>query len=186
MHCSRRGWLGWAAAAAALLLGATGSACADDAAIDMGDVTFKAPEKWVKKQPKSSIVQYEFHAPKAEGDEADGRLTVMAAGGGIDANINRWIGQFTQPDGKDTKDRAKISKKKVGAVEVHLVDIAGTFKDSPGPFAPGVDRERYRMLAAIVVPPKGQQIFLKFYGPQKTIAEQEAAFASLVDNVQSK
>ena len=77
----------------------------------------------------------------------------MGAGGSIEDNIDRWLGQFIQPDGKKTKDKAKIDKKKIAGVPVHVVDIAGTYKDTPGgPFARGktIDREDYRMLGAII------------------------------------
>ena len=107
----------------------------------------------------------------------------MAAGGSIEANIDRWIGQFTQADGKATRDRAKISKKMISGLEVHLVDISGNFKDMPrGPFGPSVDREKYRMMAAIVVA-GGGQFFFKFYGPEKTIAEHEKSFTSMVEGL---
>src|SRR5450432_3402808 len=51
----------------------------------------------------ATMVEHEFAIPASKGDSADGRLTVMAAGGGIDANIDRWYGQFTQPDGASTR-----------------------------------------------------------------------------------
>lgn len=152
--------------------------------IDLQAVKLTAPDKWVKKEPRSKIIAYEFAAPAAKGDSADGRFTVMAAGGSIEDNINRWIGQFSQPDGKNTKDRTKISKKTISGVEVHLVDIAGTYKDQPGPFAPGVDREKYRMLAAILVAKEGQ-FFFKFYGPEQTVADHEKAFSSMIDNLKA-
>ena len=61
-------------------------------------------------------------------DTEDGRLTIMGAGGSIEANIDRWYGQFKQPDGSSTKDKAKVSKSKVAGQTVHMVDISGTFK----------------------------------------------------------
>lgn len=170
---------------AALALSLASPVRADDRTIDMKVVELKAPEKWVKKQPKNTIISYEYASPRAEGDAADGRLTVMAAGGSIEANIDRWMGQFVQPDGKNTKDVAKTEKKVIGGLDVHIVDISGTFKDSPGPFAPSVDREKYRMLAAIVVT-KEAQIFLKFYGPQRTVAAEEEAFEEMIDSLRTK
>src|SRR5688500_16404032 len=76
-------------------------------ALDLGKHQITAPGAWKQQQPKSSIVQYEFASPAVEGDKTDGRMTVMAAGGSIDANVERWYGQFTQPDGSSTKERAK-------------------------------------------------------------------------------
>ena len=154
-----------------------------------GAVAFKAPAAWTKKQPKSNIIEAEFEAPAAKGDEIAGRLTVMGAGGDIKANIDRWYGQFLQPDGSATKDKAKVEKKTVGGNPVHIVDISGTYKDSPaGPFAGGktVNREEFRMLAAIIETKAAGNYFIKFYGPKATIAENEKAFQELLLSLKVK
>jgi hypothetical protein len=57
-------------------------------------LSFEVPEGWQTKPASSSFVLAEFVLPKAEGDDADGRLTVSAAGGSIEANIDRWRDQF--------------------------------------------------------------------------------------------
>ena len=154
-----------------------------------GAVAFKAPAAWTKKKPKSNIIEAEFEAPAAKGDEIAGRLTVMGAGGDIKANIDRWYGQFLQPDGSDTRDKAKVEKKTVGGNPVHIVDISGTYKDMPGgPNAGGkaINRENYRMLAAIIETKAAGNYFIKFYGPKATIAENEKAFQELLLSLKVK
>ncbi|MFM7844409.1 MAG: hypothetical protein ACKOBW_10100 [Planctomycetota bacterium] len=151
-----------------------------------GKLVVTAPGSWVRKQPKSRIIEHEFAIPPAEGDKQEGRFTVMGAGGGVEANIERWVGQFTQPDGGATKDKTKIQKLKVGGVDVHYVDISGTYKDQPGPVAPAVMRENYRMLAAIIVTEKQGMHFLKFYGPKATVAGQEKAFQEMVNSLKAQ
>ncbi|MCA9267819.1 MAG: hypothetical protein KDA41_05085, partial [Planctomycetales bacterium] len=141
-----------------------------------GKLTLVAPDAWQVKAPANRIIEYEFALPASEGDEVDGRLTVMGAGGSVDANIDRWIQQFTQPDGKATRERATIKEVKIAGQNVHLVDIAGTFADRRGPFAPAVNREGYRMLGAIIVTDGAGQYFVKLYGPQKTIAAHQKGF----------
>ena len=116
-------------------------------------------------------METEFSIPTAGEGQQPGRMTVMGAGGSVQANVDRWYGQFSQPDGGSTKDKTKTQKLKVGGVDVHYVDIAGTFKDQPGPVAPAVMRENYRMLAAIIVTEKQGMHFLKFYGPKATVVE---------------
>jgi hypothetical protein len=114
----------------------------------------------------------------------------MGAGGTVDQNVERWIGQFKQPDGKNTKDKTKIEKKKLAGLEVQVVDIAGTYKDMPaGPFAGGkaTDRENYRMLGAII--PGGESIgnyFIKFYGPAEIVKEHEKGFLKMVESLERK
>ena len=151
-----------------------------------GKLAFKATGAWKKKTPKSNIIEVEFEAPPAKGDEIAGRLTIMGAGGDIKANIDRWYGQFLQPDGSDTKDKAKLDKTTIGGNNVHIVDISGIYKDSPaGPFAGGktVNREDYRMLAAIIETKAAGNYFVKFYGPKATIAENEKAFKELLQSL---
>jgi hypothetical protein len=150
-----------------------------------GKLRLKAPATWKRKQPQTSIVEHEFAIPASKGDSADGRLTVMAAGGGVEANIDRWYGQFTQPDGASTRDRAKTKKLKVAGEDVHLVDISGTFKDQRGPAAPAVERPKFRMLAAIIAAKSGNY-FIKFYGPERTVADNEKAFQTMIDGLEQK
>jgi len=154
-----------------------------------GKLEFKAPAAWAKKTPKVRIIEVEYEVPAAKGDELAGRMTVMGAGGSVEANIDRWIGQFEQPDGSDTKDKTKIEKLKVSGQDVQWVDVAGTYKDAPGgPLAGGktILRENYRMLAAIVQTKDAGNYFLKFYGPKSTVTENEKAFRDLVDSMQVK
>jgi len=151
-----------------------------------GKLAFKAPGEWTKKKPKSNIIEVEFEAAAAKGDDNAGRLTIMGAGGNVQQNIERWYGQFLQPDGSETKKAAKVEKKTIGGNPVHVVDIAGTYKDSPaGPFAGGktVNRENYRMLAAIIETKSAGNYFIKFYGPKGTITENEKAFHELLQSL---
>lgn len=148
-----------------------------------GQIQLTAPKSWQKKQPRTRIVEYEFAAPAADGDEADGRMTIMGAGGSVEQNVQRWVGQFTQPSGKNTADVMKSQDLEVSGVKVRVVDLKGTFKDQPGPLAPAVNRENYRMLGAIIVTPELGQYFLKLTGPEKTIAAHEEAFHEMVKSL---
>ena len=155
-----------------------------------GGASLEAPATWKRVQPKSGMVETEFAIP-SEGKAADGgplppgRMTVMGAGGSVEANIERWCGQFSQPDGGSTKDKSSTKTLKVAGRDVTLVDIAGTYKDSPGgPFAGGqaIDRPEYRMLAAIVEGPDGNY-FLKFYGPAATVEKHADGFRKMIEGM---
>jgi hypothetical protein len=146
-----------------------------------GAFTLQAPAHWVRKQPTSNIVEHEFALPRAEGDQADGRLTVMAAGGSVEQNIDRWVGQFKAPAGGEIAKKAE--KKNIGGQEVHLVDLQGTYLDRKGPFAPATEQEAYRMLGAIIVTQGKGQHFIKLYGPVKTIAQEEKSFRAFIDSL---
>lgn len=146
--------------------------------LDLGKYKVTAPGGWKQQQPKSGIVMHEFSSPATEGDKADGRMTVMAAGGSVDANVERWYSQFSQPDGGSTKEKAKLDKRTIAGREVHLVDISGTYRDQLA----NVESPNYRMLAAIVVTPEAN-FFIKYYGPRKTITANEKPFKEMVESL---
>jgi len=144
-----------------------------------GKLTLAAPAGWVKKEPKfKGIALYEFAIPKAEGDAADGRVTVGAAGGDLEANQQRWLAQFVQSDGSKTADRARQTQQEVGGAKVHLLDVAGTYVAPP--FSGGGKFPDYRMLAAVIVTPKNGSWYVRLYGPEKTVAGQKAEFDKLI------
>jgi len=155
-------------------------------ALAEGKLRLKAPESWLRKKPQSMIVEHEFAAPAAEGDTTDGRLTIMAAGGSVEANIDRWISQFSQPDGGDTKQHSKTKKIQVAGEDVYVVDISGTFRDQRGPGAPAVERPKYRMLAAIIATKSLGNHFVKFYGPEQTVAKHEKGFQTMIEGLEKK
>lgn len=148
--------------------------------------SLEAPADWKRVQPKSGIVETEFAVPSAGADEQPGRMTVMGAGGTVQANVERWYGQFAQPDGSATKDKATTKTLKLAGCTVTFVDVGGTYKDMPGgPFAGGksVDRTDYRMLAAIVETPQQGSYFLKFYGPGATVAKHADGFRKMIEGM---
>lgn len=150
-----------------------------------GKIRLMAPGEWKVIEPRVRIIEHEFALPGKEKDDVPGRLTIMIAGGSVEDNIERWLGQFAQPDRADTKERAKIEQDKIEGMKVHWVDVAGTFKDQAGPFAPAVERERYRMLAAIIELGDGRRgnYFIKLTGPEETLGFQEENFRDFVKSV---
>ena len=143
-----------------------------------GEIKVSAPEAWKPVQPRSGMIQAEFALPKAEGDENDGRLTVMTAGGTVDANVQRWRGQFEELEDKPTEEID------VSGTKVTLVDLAGTYNERRGMMGPVTKRSGYRMLAAIIPTPEGL-LFAKGYGPKATMAMYADDFRSFVETLAS-
>jgi hypothetical protein len=185
---TRRALCIWCALCLSLLIGSL--VMADEKAdktkthtLTLGKFQVKAPAEWTRQEPKSPrIVAYEFSAPAAEGDKQGGRLTIGSLGGGVESNLDRWIAQFTQPDGKSSKEKAKIEKKKIAEQEVHVLDVSGTYRD---PFNPELSGENNRLLAAVVITNEAA-FFFKFNGPQKTIATHEKAFHKMLESLAVK
>ncbi len=144
-------------------------------------LVFEATGAWKSVKPKSRMLAHEIQIPKVEGDDANGRLTIMGAGGSIDANIKRWEGQFTQPDGAATQ--AKTKELTIDEMKVTIVDVSGTFTQTMGgPFAGGkkVESADQRMLAAIVQTPQSGNYFIKLVGPEATVKANEAEFKKMI------
>ena len=152
----------------------------NDGKLDIDTVHFTVPKAWIRKAPKpSSMVPIlaEYGIPKAEGDKADGRLTVTRAGGSLESNIDRWKGQF----GTDKANQETID---AGGIKITLVDLAGTFNDSMGPFAPAVERPDYRMQGAVFQLPDDTMLtFVKCYGPKKTITAHADEFKEFLKSL---
>ena len=145
-----------------------------------GKVKLALAENWEQVQPRVNFIEHELRIPRAEGDAADGRLTIMSAGGTVQANIDRWLGQFKASGGEKPKNMADPAQEVIGGIQVHWVDVRGTYLDQRGPFAPKQERPDYRVLATILEIPKSGRVFVKFYGPQATVKSNAAAFAKMI------
>ena len=148
-----------------------------------GGIKLTASRSWNKVKPRSNMLEAEFQIPKVDGDERDGRLTIMGAGGSVKANIDRWIGQFSTSDGGPVTG-VEPKTITVAGQKVHLVDISGTFADSMGgPFGPKTKRANYRMLGTIIETETKGKYFIKLYGPKATIDANADHFHALVKSM---
>ncbi len=116
---------------------------------------------------------------KSVGGLGDGELSVMRVGGTVLANINRWRDQFV------ARPKAKIDKRRVGDLEVTIVEINGAFRGSGLPSDPGGARAAWTMRTAIVdtAPAK---YFFKLTGPAATVSAARADFDALIDSFAPK
>jgi hypothetical protein len=155
--------------------GADPAGAAAPAALD-----YKAPARWVVAPNTSSMRLATYKIPKAPGDTEDAELSVAQAGGSVEANASRWIGQFDAAAQKT----AKRTTRKVGALDVTIVEIQGTFS------AGGMGKEPsnlagWAMLGAIVSTP-GMPHFFKLTGPAKTVMAARAEFDTLLGTVATR
>ncbi|HSQ09616.1 MAG TPA: hypothetical protein VLN25_03220, partial [Burkholderiaceae bacterium] len=81
-----------------LSLALTGVARAEQA----GGLTWTAPPEW-KAQGERPMRAATYSIPAAKGDSEPAELAVFyfgeSSGGGVDANVKRWIEQFQKADG---------------------------------------------------------------------------------------
>ena len=155
-----------------------------DGTMAMGPFSLKAPADWTAKPVTSNMRAADFILP---GKAGDAELIVYYFGtggaGNVDSNLDRWLGQFQQPDGKKSRDVAKIEQTKFGGQEATFVSVAGRFV---APAMPGatenVDKTDQALLAAIVSSPSGPYYF-KLVGAKSTVDAQAGAFRKMLDSL---
>jgi hypothetical protein len=138
-----------------------------------------APAGW-KAGPPQTMRAATYAVDAAPGDTTRSECVVYffgaGQGGSVEANIERWKGQFTTA-GKLAA--AVVSKHTAHGIPMTTIDVAGEYSGLGGPLAPSKPVPGYRLLGAIVEGPGGN-IFIKFTGPSKTIAANKAKFDSLL------
>src|SRR5947209_10040279 len=141
---------------------------------------FDLPKGWTAETPKSNLrlAQATIPGPAGAGDLA---IFYFGAGqgGGVDANIQRWIDQMEAASGAPKPER--------GTLESHglkgtWVDVHGTLKPSSMGMGPANPVPDARLFGA-VVEGSGGPWFIKATGPDKTLAPQRDAFFSLLKSV---
>jgi len=93
-------------------------------------------------------------------------------GGPVDANIERWKGQFTGPGGKPAT--GTLTKRVIHGLPATSLDISGNYAGMAGAAGSG-----YRMVGVVLENPGGN-LFIKFTGPAKTVAASLPKFESML------
>ncbi len=139
-------------------------------------LSWKVPPRWQVVPNTSSMRLATYRVPRAAGDSADADVSVSQAGGGIGANVDRWIGQF----GEEGKRSAKQSTKKVAGLDVTIVEVSGTYAGMGDSNAKGS-----ALLGAIVATP-GMPHFFKITGPEKTVQSARQELDELLSSMSPK
>jgi hypothetical protein len=143
------------------------------------DVNYDPPAKWQKVESPSTMRKATFKIPRAAGDPEDAELAVSQAGGTMDMNVQRWVGQFSKGA------EVKRAEKKVGDLKVTVLELRGTYNGSGMPGATeATPKERFTLLGAIVE--TTPMTFFKMTGPDKTMAAAKSDFDKLVDSLKPR
>ena len=136
---------------------------------------FDVPAGWISKPPASSMRVAEFALPKVTGDAEDAAVGVFffgGQGGTVQANLDRWISQMTQPDGRPSKDVAKTATSQTqSGLKVTVIDVPGTYVAEVAPgSSERFNKPGFHLRAAVLETPEGPY-FVKVTGPAKTVAK---------------
>jgi hypothetical protein len=149
-------------------------------------LTYTAPPLWKQVTTSSSMRVAQFALPRVSGDGEDGELVVYyfgGTGGSVDANIERWVGQMQQPDGRPSSAVMKRESRTVNGLKLTLVDVSGTYvaETMPGS-AQRHNSPGFRLRAAVIETADGPY-FIKLTGPSKTISANDQAFEAFLSSV---
>ena len=146
-------------------------------------LAWSLPGGWTVEAPRAMrIATYAIPAAKGDAEGAECAVYYFGAGqgGGVDANLERWIGQF-QP-----ATNSKRATKQVSGLKVSLADVSGTYTAHGGSMTqPQGVKPGWRLLGAIAEGPQGAAFF-KLAGPAKTVAAASEGFEALVGSLKKE
>ena len=147
-------------------------------------IMWSVPDEWVTGPDKPMRVATYVIGQEDNAPECAVYYFGPGQGGDVESNIQRWIGQFEQPDGSNSSDKATVGKREVNGLPVTTIDLTGTYDASMGGPMSGqkVQHPGYRMLGAIIEAPKGP-VFFKLTGPQELVGGAESDFSQMVESV---
>jgi len=154
------------------LVGAAALHAEDPASFPVGGLTFKRPADWAWVPVTSSMRAAQLKVPGAKPEDSAEIVFFHfgpQGGGGVQANVDRWVKQF--PDGAET---AKVEKQQIGGANVTLVTTEGTF-NSGMPGGPTTPKTNYALLGAIIEHKDGD-VFVKMTGPAALVKASRQKF----------
>ena len=148
---------------------------------------FSVPSEWTRVPAPSDMRAAQFRVPRAGSDAEDGELVLFyfgkGQGGSAEQNVDRWTGQFVQPDGKPSKEAAVVTIRTVNGLKQTSVDVGGTYKPMPMGGAGGAEKSGWRLLGA-VVEGQGGPWFWRLTGPDATVAGAKPQFDALLGSLE--
>jgi hypothetical protein len=134
----------------------------------VSEFTFKYGKPWIRQQVTSSMRAGQLTYDHADEKLADIDLVIyffgQGQGGGIQANLDRWVGQF------EGTPESKIEEKEMSGRKVSFLTAKGTYMDSMGgPFSGNKEAKTDHMMLAAILPSDQGAVFLKLTGPQASV-----------------
>ena len=153
---------------------------AETTTFKVSEFTFKQPAKWESVSTSSAMRKAQFKISDA--DKKNSAEVVFfhfgpGDGGGVQANVDRWFGQF---DGPREKTGAKSEEVKIGSHKVTYVRAEGTYM-SGMPAGPRTPQPNSALRGAIIESEQGA-VFVKLTGPAALVKSAEDDFRKMVES----
>lgn len=134
--------------------------------VDIEGVKFTIPVGWKRADlmpAQAGIISARYLIPV---DDSELQLTFTTARGGIDANFERWKGQFELEAGTEPiEDRITLSDG-----EALWIDLRGTYRAGGTGFS-SPDPESGTRMIGVGIPLGEQEMYLKLLGPSAQVAK---------------
>ena len=145
----------------------------------VGEFTFKRPTAWEWVDVSSSPMRKAQLKIKGEKDES-GEVVFFyfgqGGGGGTQANVDRWLGQFQEPK---EKLNSKVEEATIGKGKVTFVQAEGTYMSGMPGGGARTAQPGSMLLGAILDSEQGN-VFIKFTGPARLVKASQEEFRKLV------
>ena len=154
--------------------------------VKIGELDLKLPKSWKQSDATLPMRLATFEVPAGEGDKDKGEFVISSfpgGGGGVDANISRWVGQFSAEGRKVT-----VRQGKAGESDYFVSNISGTYMKPDGPPILRKTKETPgQRMVGVILNLEGKAVyFMKLTGPDATVAAQlnavRASFGGKLDD----
>jgi hypothetical protein len=178
----------WPFAGLLLLALTAGTAIAGEVRTEAARLRFTLPSEWVRVPAPSDVRAAQWRIPHGPKDGEDGELILFffgaGQGGKVEDNLDRWYAQFTQPDGRQSREAGVVTSRTVHGLKVTSLDLPGTYSGGTmGPGSGAKPKPGTRLLGA-VVEGNGGPWFFKAIGPDATIAGAKAGFEAMLGSLE--
>ncbi len=138
-------------------------------------ISYQVPESWIE-TAASGMRMAAFSMTEGE---TSGEVTVIAAGGDIDANIGIWLGQVSMEASDENRKKILEAAEEltVNGITAKLYTIDGTVANESKQAATN------SILIADIQWREGQSLFVKFKGPSAMAQSQRDNFIDFVETI---
>lgn len=152
--------------------------------LQVAGIAFTVSEDWQNVKTSNSIRVAEYKLP-GSGGPAEMAIFFFGKdqGGGMEDNIRRWAGQFSDPN--TTQPGAQVARVETNKLRTALVKTEGTYTPANmGGMAPAAEpKDNYALFGLVVEGGPEGSVFVRVTGPKATMAEQDETLEKMAQSV---
>jgi hypothetical protein len=174
--------LGSAATAVVLTLAFPADASAQNT-VSLLEYEAAVPSGWTKVPSTSSMRLAQYTIPARDGSLAAEVVVYFfgnGQGGNVAANLERWKGQFSNPDGSPTYEN--VARDSAGTFPITVAEYRGTYARGIGAGDAATAKRGQSLVAAIAETPRGT-LFFQLFGATENVSPQRNALVSFVKSL---